>query len=434
VSTRPVTRQRPRAHDGQRSAEVAIFEATEQLLQETSMQDLTVAQIIKRAGLSRANFYHYFASKYDVLVAMIARLFDDAYADAVPWQAPPGKTRAKSMDASMRGTIDMWSEHGAVICAAVEQMHTVPAVAAAWKVMLEQFVRAISEQITHERDNGTAPDGAPPEMIATMLVGGVERTFYVGSKNLDERLPSAESALDSIVALTFAAIYGNQRPVKRARRKKSAAKSANAVATIAAAQAAGEATASTDTAATILKAVNDLLQEESLDELSVAQILERADASRGTFYFYFGSKDDAFVALFKEFAERIANGFELLVKVDRDDPARISELVAAWLDLDEATLAVARNAVHEWPRRPELRRLYLETVSRMTTALQAMIEADRAVGIAVDGPPAAEFAAVIMWTIERTVAGSMAQEEYLEDIGSVTKLLGELLVSAIYGI
>ncbi|MGV9863035.1 TetR/AcrR family transcriptional regulator [Rhodococcus koreensis] len=433
MSTRPVSRQRPRAHDGQRSAEVAVFEATEQLLQETSMQDLTVAQIIKRAGLSRANFYHYFASKYDVLVAMIARLFDDAYSESVPWQAPPGKTRAKSMDASMRGTIDMWSAHGAVICAAVEQMHSVPAVAAAWKVMLEQFVGAVAEQIIHERANGAAPDGASPEMIATMLVGGVERTFYVGSKGLDERLPSAESAVDSIVALTFAAIYGNQRPVTRAKRKKSAAKNAGAVA-VPVAPAAGEATASTDTAATILKAVNDLLQEETLDELSVAHILERADASRGTFYFYFGSKDDAFVALFKEFAERIASGFEMLVRMDRSDPTGIRELVADWLDLDEPTLAVARNAVHEWPRRPELGRLYLDTVSRMTAALQAMIETDRAAGIAVDGPPAAEFAAVIMWTIERTVAGSMAGEEHLDDIGSVTKLLGELLVSAIYGL
>ncbi|WP_213576623.1 TetR/AcrR family transcriptional regulator [Rhodococcus sp. USK13] len=433
MSTRPVARQRPRAHDGQRGAEVAVFEATEQLLQETSMQDLTVAQIIKRAGLSRANFYHYFASKYDVLVAMIARLFGDAYSEAVPWQAPPGRTRAKSMDASLRGTIDMWSGHGGVICAAVEQMHSVPAVAAAWKVMLEQFVGAVAEQITHERANGAAPDGAPAEMIATMLVGGVERTFYVGSKGLDERLPSAESAVESIVALTFAAIYGNQRPVKRRKRKRSAAKSQTAVPTTPP-TAAGEVTANTDTAATILKAVNDLLQEENLDELSVAQILERADASRGTFYFYFGSKDDAFVALFKEFAERIASGFELLVQVDRNDPARIRDLVADWLDLDEATLAVARNAVHEWPRRPELRRLYLETVSRMTTALQAMIEADRAAGIAVDGPPAAEFAAVIIWTIERTVAGSMAKEEHLEDLGAVTKLLGELLVSAIYGL
>ncbi|WP_312033612.1 MULTISPECIES: TetR/AcrR family transcriptional regulator [unclassified Rhodococcus (in: high G+C Gram-positive bacteria)] len=433
MSTRPVVRQRPRAHDGQRGAEVAVFEATEQLLQETSMQDLTVAQIIKRAGLSRANFYHYFASKYDVLVAMIARLFDDAYAEAGPWQAPPGKTRAKSMDASMRGTIDMWSGHGEVICAAVEQMHSVPAVAAAWKIMLEQFVGAVAEQITHERANGAAPDGAPPEMIATMLVGGVERTFYVGSKGLDERLPSAESAVESILALTFAAIYGNRRPVKRAKRRKSAAKSTRAAA-MTPAVAAGEVTASTDTAATILQAVNDLLQEHTLDELSVAQILERADASRGTFYFYFGSKDDAFVALFKEFAERIASGFELLVQVDRNDPARIRDLVADWLDLDEATLAVARNAVHEWPRRPELRRHYLDTMTRMTSALQTMIEADRAAGIAVDGPPAAAFAAVCMWTIERTVAGAMAKEEHLEDLGAVTKLLGELLVSAIYGL
>ena len=38
------------------------------------MQDITVADILAAAGLSRANFYHYFASKYDVLAALVSNI------------------------------------------------------------------------------------------------------------------------------------------------------------------------------------------------------------------------------------------------------------------------------------------------------------------------------------------------------------------------
>lgn len=205
----PVARQRPRDHDGRKAAEVAIFTATERLLDERPLHDITVAQIIDAAGLSRASFYHYFASKYDVVVALLKRVFDEAYDDAQPWREPVGKSRARSMGASLRGTMQMWSGHGAVIRAAVENMHAVPELATAWQAMLEQFVGSIADQINYERERGAAPPGAPADMIATMLVCGAERAFYVGSHGLDPRLPDAQHAVDAIVAMTFAAIYGS---------------------------------------------------------------------------------------------------------------------------------------------------------------------------------------------------------------------------------
>src|SRR3954451_22752217 len=105
VTAPRISRARPRAHDGRSASEAAIFAATEALLGETTLQDLTVAQIIGRAGISRANFYHYFGSKFDVLAALVARLLDEAYQPDQPWSAPPGKERARSLEASMAGTV-----------------------------------------------------------------------------------------------------------------------------------------------------------------------------------------------------------------------------------------------------------------------------------------------------------------------------------------
>lgn len=86
-------RRRPRDFDGSSSAEQVVFAATEELLATVPLQDLTVAQIIAAAGVSRANFYHYFANKYDVVVALLGRVLAESYSAAGPWTESPGRDR-----------------------------------------------------------------------------------------------------------------------------------------------------------------------------------------------------------------------------------------------------------------------------------------------------------------------------------------------------
>lgn len=430
-------RQRPRSHTGSGNAERAIFSAMEELLVDTPFQDITVAQVIKTAKLSRANFYKYFASKYDVLVAMVVRLLDDTYSHG-PWEFGEGKSRERAMDTSLRKTIEMWTEHGGVVCAAVEHMHGHPALAAAWNHMLERFVTAIAEQIGYERERGKAPaSDTAPDLIATVLVRALERSFYVGSRNLDPRIPDAGAAVQSIVELVFAATYGTKRPPSRLRRRvRPRARASTPVQLDTRDEEPWHDEnpgVSGDLAAGILGAMNAMLVERPLDDLSVEDVLTAANASRASFYFYFSSKDDAFVALFRGAAEGIASRFERLTQVDRTDSVVIEQVVTEWLDYDVDTLAVARTAIHGWLRRPELRELYLATMARMTDALEAVIEADRATGIAVEGPPASQLAAVLMWTLERSFAGAMAGEQHLEDVDELVKFLAALVNSVVYG-
>ncbi|MFI9411402.1 TetR/AcrR family transcriptional regulator [Nocardia gamkensis] len=428
-----LARQRPRAHDGGAAAELAVFAATEELLQSTSLHDLTVAQIIKHAKLSRANFYHYFASKFDVVVAMVSRLLTDTYTAEGPWNSELGRSRQRALDDNLERTIEMWSAHGPLICAVVENMHSNPALGAAWNVMLQRFVSAIAEQIEHERAADRAPAGAPAELVATVLVCGYERSFYIGQRGLDPRIPSPGATVAAITELTLAGIYGAKRSTKRARKRKNGSE-----APIAASAAAERPTTApggdAETRAAILRATSELLGEMTLDQLSVANILDRSKVSRATFYFYFGSKDDAFIELFQSVADRIAQGFVDLADADRADADSIRGIIHTWLELDPADLGVLRNAIHEWPRRPELRQRYLDTVATMTATLERIIESDRAAGLAVEGPSAAEFATVLLWTIERSIAGSLAGEAHLQDIDAVAAFLGDLLVTAVYGV
>ncbi|MFE2996900.1 TetR/AcrR family transcriptional regulator [Nocardia sp. NPDC059246] len=82
------------------------------------------------------------------------------------------------------------------------------------------------------------------------------------------------------------------------------------------------------TAVAILDATGTLLMEHSLEQLSVARILEQANVSRATFYFYFENKDDVFIALFEQIAHEITGRFSTLLTADRSDRATVESVVA----------------------------------------------------------------------------------------------------------
>lgn len=410
-------RRRPRRHDGSSNTETLVFDATETLMKTTSFADITVAKILEIAGVSRANFYHYFASKFDVLASMTAKILGEAYAVAGPWQAAAGRDRAHSLDASLRETLQAWSAHGTVMCAAIEWMHEVPEVAAAWSQMRERFVTAIAEQIRH-----VSPSDADAEVTATVLVCGLERSFYVSHRGLDARLPSPESTVAPLGRITRDAIYASHSPISAADLTRPAVAALPAPDT-------DSTTVEDSTAGTILRGLNDLLLELPIQEVSVARILERAGASRATFYFYFASKDDAFLALYRQMASGVTEGFRALMAQHDSSVWALRTLVRSWLTLDAPAAAVFRNAVHEWPRQPDLAEAYLSDMAQMVDVLAAALQTDRAAGTAPDGPPVDAYAATLMWTIERSVAGQLANEAHLTDVDVLLDVLGQLVAS-----
>jgi AcrR family transcriptional regulator len=208
---RPPPRRRPRPHTGDQAIEKAVFAATEKLLATTPLHEISVAQIIAEAELSRASFYHYFSSKHDVVTALMTAIFDAMFAEShteleTVWTDPAAELRA-----SLRPAMETWFEHRAVIQAVLENQHAVPDLAKVWSAVSEPFRAVLAAQITQQRAAGRAPDGLAPEVIASMMVSAAERIFYVGSTGTDPRLRTASQRLDATVAVCMAAIYGDPR-------------------------------------------------------------------------------------------------------------------------------------------------------------------------------------------------------------------------------
>lgn len=411
----------------------SFFSATEDLLAHKSFEDVTIADIISGTPHSRSAFYHHFAGKYDVLVALAELVLTESYDGPQLWDTAPGRARSHGMRASIAPTLNMWATHGGVIGAVVEHMHSNPDVETVWRPTFDRFVTGVAEQIRHERDCGRAPDGASAEMIATVLVCGIERVMYVCTRQLDPHLPALSSAVDAVDWLTRSVLRPPD-PTDGATTDRITTPTVEppGCARPEAEQPAADAEADTRSTA-ILDSLRELLLELPLDKLSVARIVQRAGLSRSTFYFYFDNKNAVFAELYREVAASTVERLKALDTIDRADRSAVRTVLREWLRIDAQTTSVMTSALLEWPRRPELREVYREGISQMADYLAHTITTDRRSGIAVAGPPANELAAVILWTIERSIAGALAGDDNLTDLDQVTDFLGELLTTAVYG-
>src|SRR5258708_21070635 len=130
---------RPRAHGGTSETEVAIFEATERLLADVPLHDLSVAQIISAAGISRATFYFYFRSKFGVVSGLLARVMDEIFTVVQPFiQRPDGVRPEDALRDSLSAAVSTWASHRPALRAIHEHWNTTDELRNLWIAVVDR--------------------------------------------------------------------------------------------------------------------------------------------------------------------------------------------------------------------------------------------------------------------------------------------------------
>src|ERR1700736_1886578 len=143
---------RPRTHGGASETELAIFEAAERLLAEVPLHDLSVAQIIEAAELSRATFYFYFSSKYAVVTGLLARVMDEIFDVVQPFvRRQLDVSPETALRGSLEGAIALWGGHRPALRAVHEHWNTTPELRELWIGVVERFTDAVAAEIDRER-------------------------------------------------------------------------------------------------------------------------------------------------------------------------------------------------------------------------------------------------------------------------------------------
>ena len=190
----------------------AVLSATTELLQHTSLSELSVAQILAAADVGRTSFYEHFSSKEDVLVKLLRAIAAD-----VSEGLEPIRSRGEQpVEEAFREGLGNWMRIGAryrpLLVATIEEWPAVPALRRVWFAVIDAMTAELASLIATDRAAGLAPPGAPAEALAASLAWGAERSFHIAMTGHHATLVNADALLEPLVQLYVGTIYG--RPLQ----------------------------------------------------------------------------------------------------------------------------------------------------------------------------------------------------------------------------
>jgi AcrR family transcriptional regulator len=197
-----------RPEDG-RDLRTMIIAATERLLEQRRLEEITVLDVIEEARVSRASFYIYFESKYAPVAALAEELADQLY--DVHWapffSGTESPTLANHRD-HWRDTVAVWGEHQAVLVAAAAAWRADPAAIEGWHALWTRYVALNREFIERARASGMAPAGPDADALAAALTWMGENALYLAFTGASPELADPDQLAEIHALIWHRAIFG----------------------------------------------------------------------------------------------------------------------------------------------------------------------------------------------------------------------------------
>lgn len=146
----------------------------------------------------------------------------------------------------------------------------------------------------------------------------------------------------------------------------------------------------------LLAALDELLREQSLDEVNVAEISRRAGVTRSAFYFYFESKAIAVMALMQGLYDAAGEANEVLVNAEGEAEPRIRTAIASLFDTVDSSPHTYRALLEARAASPSVRQMWDAGRAYFAHLISEMITRERTAGRAGPGPEAGALASVLL--------------------------------------
>jgi AcrR family transcriptional regulator len=182
--------------------------ATEQLLNERALNQLSVADIIDAAGVSRTSFYAYFASKTAVIAECLRQVMDLVVVAVRPLHSQSGGDAQTAVRVSLCQWVEVCKTHGALLRTVSEEWPHDDELRTLWFEMLETVTAGTARVIRSARASGQAPPGADPHALAACLMWGYERVLHVALVGQARGLPDPDAIVEPLAQMMVGGLYG----------------------------------------------------------------------------------------------------------------------------------------------------------------------------------------------------------------------------------
>jgi AcrR family transcriptional regulator len=207
---------RPHGGGGSSDTERAIMAATERLLTSRPIHDLTVAEIVREARISRGTFYFWFSSKYAIVNALVAQAMQEMFDVFEPLMAAEPGT-LPDLQRGVEASARVWVNHRYALRAAMQHWHTDPDLQKVLFAIIAWMSEKLGDAIEEGRAAGLLPAGPPGRQLAATTIWSSQYCLYIaGLDEGDPNMASEKDILDTLVWMWTTGLRGTAPSVSGA--------------------------------------------------------------------------------------------------------------------------------------------------------------------------------------------------------------------------
>jgi AcrR family transcriptional regulator len=173
----------------------AIAESMRELLKTRRLEEVTVAEIVELAQVSRQTFYSHFETKYSVVAALVEDMGETIFERWEHFFAEDGPIDEAELRELGLVTLGRWREQAALFAATIEGWHNDREIHDVWNAVLERFAAALAERLGHVREPHAGDD-----MLFPVLISLYERSVYLAVSAPGGPLGRSDEELAEVLA------------------------------------------------------------------------------------------------------------------------------------------------------------------------------------------------------------------------------------------
>lgn len=183
----------------------AILDAVTNLLETHSFEDISIAEITRRADVTRPGFYFYFPTKGAAVASLMEGLFGQFMDAAAVWYEHREADQREGIRLGMTATVDLWRKHAVVMHGMVQAAAGDRKAEALWQQWVAAFnARALPTVTADTR-------GAEHRQASRLTTFLVDATFAAMERDVRSIVETGEptpNLLETIVHVWVRTLYG----------------------------------------------------------------------------------------------------------------------------------------------------------------------------------------------------------------------------------